>query len=240
MVYNSVLSIFASVSYPGVIYLYPGNVSYFMSTLIYSQVFRAIIGTGNSSTSESFEFSPEKSNRKSNSMTFSNSLFPPTPPVAISGRRSPSVDRVEYQDILNWTPWKTGIAFAHRGRTLLVMKQATNQPSNEFQKMWGSSFRLLKSEYRIEIHIYTNEWVTLSIELLELKLPSFPLDNIPGLATKLLVMLTGHVKTLATTFFAGMLLLPRAGVFSSYMPCWKCFAEVGFCNDLSVGESFGC
>ena len=74
---------------------------------------------------------------------------------------------------------------------------------------------------------------------MELEFHNFHIDNpssIPGLATKLLVMLTNHVKTLATGYFTGMLSLPQPGVFSSYIPCWKCFAEIGSAKDLASGE----
>ena len=199
-----------------------------------------VIGEGNhiSPSLSPADLSPVTSNRTVGSRNSPSLLMPPFPNAASYGRKSPSFDRIECHEILNWTPWKTGIAFAHRGRTLLVMKQVTNQPSDEFLKAWGTSVHLLKSEYRIEIHIYTNEWVTLCVELMDLNLPSFPLDNMSGLATKLLVMLTGHVKTLATTFFAGMLSLLRGGMFSSYVPCWKCFAEIGSPKDLCAGEAF--
>ena len=130
------------------------------------------------------------------------------------------------QEILNWTPWKTGMAFSYRGRTLLVMKQVSNIPSDEFLDKWEMKAHLLKSKYRIEIHIYTNEWITLSNELMELNSQE-NFECIPGLATKLLVMITGHVKALALSWFPGMLIFPSGRTFVTYVPCWKCYAEIG-------------
>ena len=157
---------------------------------------------------------------------------------------------------LNWTPWKTGMAFSYRGRTLMVMKQASNEPCDEFLEAWQLRLRLLKAKHRIEVHIYTNEWVALINELLELNSQSFSLENlecVPGLATKLMIMVTAHVRALAVSWFPGMMVAvptSRSSMsslssaasgaggtpFVTYMPCWKCYAEVGSSNSLSGGE----
>ena len=174
------------------------------------------------------------------SPSHSNSLqLPTSPPSAgFSGRKSPSICLTETSN-LKITPWKTGLAFSCRGHTLLVMTQTTNKPCEKFLEDWGTRVKVLRGEYRIEIHIYTNEWIKLAGNLAELDFHNLQIDNpdsIPGLATKLLVMLTNHVKTLATGYFTGMLNLPRPGVFSSYVPCWKCFAEIGSAKALVTGK----
>ena len=108
----------------------------------------------------------------------------------------------------------------------MVMKQASNEPGEGFPDAKEIKLRLLKAKHRIELHIYTNEWVSLGHELLELG--SFSpenLESIPGLATKLLIMVTTHVRTVATSWFDGMLTSTSSDVVT-YMPCWKCYAEV--------------
>ena len=128
------------------------------------------------------------------------------------------------QDILKWIPWKTGIAFAHRGKTLLVVKQEPNLREG------GEDLRLtwLEGTYRVEVHVYTPEWVALATELLECDRINYSIDAVPGLATKLLVMISQHVKSLASNWFPGMLTSYYGPPlrFSTYMPCWKCFAEI--------------
>ena len=199
------------------------------------QVLRTIMGAPLSPSPSSPDIHTDTSNWRSTNNCLSTQLHPSS--LSQPRHKSPSLSRVECHDILNWTPWKTGIVFAFRGRTLLVIKQAINKPGDNFQETWGDRIQPLQAEYRIEVHIYTNEWVTLSIELSQLDLPSLPLERIPGLATKLLVMLTGHVKTLATTYFSGMLSLPPSGMFTTYMPCWKCCAEINSPKNLSTGET---
>ena len=137
------------------------------------------------------------------------------------------------KNALDWIPWKTGIAFAHRGRTLLVVKQEINQsldatlgPNLHTQLNW------LEGLYRIEVHIYTREWVVLASELLECQQITYSLDNpscLPSLATRLLVIISQHVKSLASKWFPGMLVASsnHHTELSTYMPCWKCFAEIG-------------
>ena len=134
------------------------------------------------------------------------------------------------KDILSWVLWKTGIAFAHRGRTLLVLKQESNQSCQEFLNRWEFSIAVLEGAYRIEVHVYTDEWIKLVNELAEagrLDIQITP-TNVTAFATRLLVMVSGHVKSLATNWFPGMLLTPQNMSFVTFLPCWKCYAEIGF------------
>ena len=139
-------------------------------------------------------------------------------------------DSFQDKDILSWIPWKTGIAFAHRGRTLLVLKQESNVNCPEFLSRWEFSIKLLEEVYRIEIHVYTDEWIRLVNELAEAGRLDVHLTptNVTAYATRLLVMVSGHIKSLATNWFPGMLEAPQGMFFVTFMPCWKCYAEIGF------------
>ena len=149
-----------------------------------------------------------------------------------------SFEQPRSMEILKWTFWQTGMAFSHKGRTLVVIKQEDNKPCDELVDTLKVKSHLLKSVYRIEIHIYTNEWVALTNELMEQS--SRFMDNfefIPGLATKLLVTVTSHVKALTSGFFQGMLTrrsrsMDKKEDFESitYLPCWKCYAEIESSN----------
>jgi len=112
-------------------------------------------------------------------------------------------------DTLIWLPWKTGIAFAHRGRTLLVVKQAYNTVVEADGKTL--QVRCLEGFFRVEVHVYTPEWVALANELLMCDQLNYSLDNpfcLPGMATKLLVMISKHVKSLANDWFPGIFITP--------------------------------
>ena len=114
------------------------------------------------------------------------------------------------------------MAFSCRGHTLMVMKQESNEPSEEFLQEWQMKLIPLTSKYRIEVHIYTNEWLALHSEM---NPGSSSPKCILGLATKLLVMVTAHVKDL-TGWFPGMLVCPSPSQpFVTYLPCWKCHCE---------------
>ncbi len=130
---------------------------------------------------------------------------------------------------LDWTPWKTGIVYKCRGRTLLLIKQEICSRPVDVPQETVEMFPYLKGEYRIEVHIYTNEWVKLANDLSQQGIlnTSLPPDYIPGLATKLLVVLSTHIKSLAVNYFSGMLLSHQGHHAVTYMPCWKCFGEVG-------------
>lgn len=139
-------------------------------------------------------------------------------------------DDLPDKDIISWIPWKTGIAFAHRGRTLLVLKQEANETCPDFLSRWEFSIKLLEEAYRIEVHIYTDEWIKLVNDLAEagrLDVQITP-TNVTALATRLLVMVSGHIKSLATSWFPGMVVAPQGMSFVTFMPCWKCYAEIGF------------
>jgi hypothetical protein len=134
------------------------------------------------------------------------------------------------KDNLSWIVWKTGMAFAHKGRTLFVLKQESNVNYPELLSRWEFSVELLKEEYRIEIHIYTDEWIQLANELAmagRLDVHFTPI-NATAYATRLLVMVSGHIKSLATNWFPGMLESPPGMSFVTFMPCWKCYAEIEF------------
>ena len=139
-------------------------------------------------------------------------------------------DGFQDKDILSWIPWKTGIAFAHRGRTLLVLKQETNENCPGTLSRWEFSVKLLEEVYRIEVHVYTDELIRLVNELAEAGRLDIQLTptNVTAYATRLLVMVSGHIKSLATNWFPGMLVSPPGMSFVTFMPCWKCYAEIGF------------
>lgn len=112
------------------------------------------------------------------------------------------------------------MAFCNKERTLLLLKEVVNDPS-----VYNVAMKLTL-KLRIELHIYTNEWEALFYDKTELGSSDF--QNIPGLTAKLLVMITGHVKALATKRFHGMI-KPMKGSsdeFTTYMPCWKCYAKM--------------
>ena len=105
-----------------------------------------------------------------------------------------------------------------------MLKQSSNEPCDS-------------AKYRIEVHVYTDELLYLVDELLDIhNLPADFKKCVPGLATKLLVMLTDHVKTLAQTWFQG---IPLNGLrdqpsFLTFVPCWMCYAGgFNYCTDDS-------
>ena len=129
---------------------------------------------------------------------------------------------------LNWTLWKTGIAFAHRDRTLLVLKQKVKESCPESLSRSELSVKLLDEAYRIEVHVYTNEWIQLVNELNEdgcLDIQLTP-TKIIAYATQLLVMVSRHIKSLATNWFPGMLVSPPGVSYVTFVPCWKCYAGI--------------
>ena len=148
---------------------------------------------------------------------------------------------VSDKEALDWTPWKTGILFEYKGRTLLLVKQESNQICKNFIQQWDGRIKMLYGEYRIEVHIYTDEWITLTNYLAEQGTSqlgtTLPSDYISGIATRLLVMITKHIESLATRYFSGMLLVPQGKSVATYMPCWKCFAEIGSARMTSVTSS---
>lgn len=127
---------------------------------------------------------------------------------------------------LDWTPWKTGIVYKCKGRTLLLIKQEADSTPDDLPP--DNVFQPLNGDYRIEVHIYTNEWISLANYLSEQGILNSSLspDFIPGLATRLLVVISTHIKSLAINYFSGMLLTHQNQNTVTYMPCWKCFAEI--------------
>ena len=129
---------------------------------------------------------------------------------------------------LNWKPWKTGAAYIYNGRPLIVMKQENNEPSEDFKQRWGKDMELKSAKYRIEVHIYVNEWVTIMNKLMD---SHHSIENIPGLATKLLIMVAGHVKVLSQNWFKNMIEGTEDQPCITYFPCWKCYAGIEPTNE---------
>lgn len=120
--------------------------------------------------------------------------------------------------LLNWAPWKMGVAFSHRGRTLLVVKEEDNlAPESDNQFEW------LPAKKRIEIHVYAQDWFEVQNELLAKGQPAPLLQNtfsLPGIATQLLMKISQHILSL-TKVFRNLL-----GTKSIYIPCWKCYGDM--------------
>ena len=124
---------------------------------------------------------------------------------------------MERKGDLNWTPWKTGMAFSYSGHTLMIIKQEPSDDDDGDYDMLQSNVNILKSKYRIEAHVYTNELLAIFIEMNCIS------DLFASLATKLMVMITGHVKSLTTSWFPKMLTsLKVQQPFVTILPCWKC------------------
>lgn len=188
------------------------------------QVLRTIIGVPTI---------PPSASISSNMDGYMHSDSPITSPQSLP--RSTTTDSLmqgRHWHVLNWTPWQTGIAFAYRGRTLLVIKQVGREACDRELPKAG---HFLEYKYRIEVHIYMHEWQKLIGDLMvlgELESPPEDFEHLPGLATKLLVMVTSHVHGLAQEFFCGMLISPSRGEpqFITYLPCWKCYAKIEASN----------
>jgi hypothetical protein len=136
---------------------------------------------------------------------------------------------------LIWTLWQTGLAFSYKGRTLMVMQQVSNEPSQKFR--FEPQTHQISTLKRIEVSIYHNELIILVNKLLDLNEAfTFP-ESIIELATKLLIMLSAHVEEVALSWFNGMLRRPPGdGIpFFTYIPCWKCNAGIESENN---GEHF--
>ena len=105
----------------------------------------------------------------------------------------------------------------------MIIKQESSEPSDDGadgdnkDEMLQSNVNILKSKYRIEAHVYTNELLATFIEMNCIS------DMFASLATKLMVMITGHVKALTTSWFPKMLTsLKVQQPFVTILPCWKC------------------
>ena len=123
-------------------------------------------------------------------------------------------------DLDKWIPWKTGIAHAQQDHTLVVIKQENNEKSEEKLK-W------IKGTFTIEVHINVPEWIMLAKKHGELNNFLANPNYVHGLATSLIVMISQHVRALGSDWFPGMFLTPSSHhQFTTYMPCWKCFAQI--------------
>ncbi len=125
----------------------------------------------------------------------------------------------------NWKPWKTGVAYLYKGRPMMVLKQDTNEPCEELAQRWGTEVNFKSTKYRIEVHIYVNEWVTITKELMDSHI-----ESIPGLATKLLIMVTRRINALAQKWFKDMIEGTDDQPCITF-PCWKCYANIGPTNE---------
>ena len=148
--------------------------------------------------------------------------------------RFPLEEGFHDKEVLNWLPWKTGIAFAHRGITLFVVKQQNN--ISEDHLITGTPVHPLPGRFRVETHVYTPEWVKLAEQLLACDRCSYTVDCLPALATRLLVLSVKHITSLAMDWFPGMLTSTLPARLTTYAPCWKCFAEleVDKINDVAA------
>ena len=129
-----------------------------------------------------------------------------------------AVDDPQSVSLLDWTPWKMGVAFSHRGRTLLVVKEEDNvAPETDDGVEW------LPSKKRIEIHVYAQDWFEVQNELQINDRPAPLLQNtfsLPGIATQLLMKISQYILSLAKVF-RGLL-----ETKSVYIPCWKCYGNM--------------
>ena len=149
----------------------------------------------------------------------------------ISSPRASPVPRENNADkpedkFLKWKPWKMGMAFSHRGRTLFVVKEEDNTPPDkteaalekEEERVW------LPARKRIEIHVYASEWIFVQQELSSTGREALLLRDpisVPGFATQLLVKVSQHLLALGHDWFRGML----ESEFI-YIPCWKCYGQM--------------
>ena len=109
----------------------------------------------------------------------------------------------------------------------MLVKQVTNEVNKD------------KFKSRIEVHLYINEWTSLIVQLRynNQNLPMDYLHSIPHLATKLLVIITAHVKNLIFNWFVGMVKGEFTDQdFHTYLPCWKCYAEISHLESYNKGE----
>ena len=103
-------------------------------------------------------------------------------------------------------PWRTGIAYVHNKKTLVVIKQ---------EQECSSSDHICKKQ--IQLHVYVHEWIDMMDELK---------NDIPGLGmhvsdilhstTNVLVIMSEHISSLLTVY--------DDMEIQAYAPCWKCFA----------------
>lgn len=145
-------------------------------------------------------------------------------------RASPEADEEpERESMLDWKPWKMGVAFSHRGRTLLIVKEECNvAPDGSEELEW------LPAKRRIEIHVYVQEWFEVQNELQLAGHSATMLQNtfsLPGIATQLLAKISQHILSLAHNWFRGMLENELI-----YIPCWKCYSQMKPSEQQKCGE----
>lgn len=123
-----------------------------------------------------------------------------------------------------WKIWKTGICFVHGNQILFVLKQESNLKVNPS----SIQVNIFEEKFRIELHLYLNQLFTLTQD------KEHPLSQsyITGLATNLLVMISQHVELLVQSWFPCMLKTKSNSSTITHVPCWKCYAGIGF-DDLS-------
>lgn len=141
----------------------------------------------------------------------------PTPQASLADSAD---EGTEEENLLKWRAWKMGVAFSHRGRTLLVVKEECNiaPESNDEQLEW------LPAKRRIEIQVYVQEWFEVQTELQLAGHSATMLQNafsLPGIATQLLAKISQHILSLAQNWFRGMLENELI-----YIPCWKCYGQI--------------
>ena len=119
------------------------------------------------------------------------------------------------------------MAFSHRGRTLLVVKEEENQaPESDERYEW------LPAKKRLEVHVYAQDWFEVQNELCTKGQPAPLLQNtfsLPGIATQLLMKISQHILSLSKVFRS---LLNSKSI---YIPCWKCYGDME--SEANLGET---
>ena len=142
-------------------------------------------------------------------------------PMEGCGSFSESHDECTTDYLDDWIPWKTGIACTQQERTLVVITQEENKDGGKDEP------KCIQGSVRIEVHIHVPEWIELAKEHGEDNISLNDPNYVHSLATSLIVMISQHVKALGSDWFPGMFLTPSSQHgFTTYMPCWKCYAQL--------------
>lgn len=131
---------------------------------------------------------------------------------------------------LDWICWRSGLVFASRGRTLLLVRNLINPDTNLITDE-GHKLKTISMKYRIEVHIYISEMINTLQELISLE-KYCPIEDegeeemptpfkVAGHATRLMVTISNHIAFLSS-WFHGMFQSNSSG----YIPCWKCYGGV--------------
>ena len=139
-------------------------------------------------------------------------------------------EKATTENMLKWKPWKMGVTFSYRGRTLLVVKEEDNAPPEG-----NDELEWLPAKRRIEIHVYVQEWFEVQTELQLAGHSTTMLEHtfsLPGIATQLLVKISQHMLSLARDWFRGML----ENEFI-YIPCWKCYGQMAAKGDVLEADT---